>query len=113
MKELLIIFLIINAIFWGMFSHDTHTKFCTEILNRECPDHMTLICLSLLCFIVAIFIAQRDFFQRMFKVGKELVQSGGRVLKASRKLLQNTAGNYKNSTEFAESFEEFVDAALE
>jgi hypothetical protein len=113
MKEFLIGFLIINSIFWGVFSHDTHSKFCTNFFNRECPDHMTLICIALLCFMTAIFISQRDFFQRVFVAGKHLVQSGGRVLQASRKLLSNTAGNYKNSTEFAESFEQFVDAALD
>jgi len=113
MNELFVILLIANAIFWGMFSHDTHMDFCNNILNVKCPEHITLLSISILSFMLAIFIAQKDFFLDMYKSVLNIAQTGGRVLLASKKLIKNTANSYNTPNEFADSFEEFVESALE
>ena len=113
MKELFVIFLIANSLFWGLFPHDVHENFCNNFLNIKCPPHYILLLISFLSFFIAIVIVQKDYFDKIFITTKKVVQTGGRILSASGKLVKSTANNFDNLDEFADSFETFVDAAIE
>lgn len=103
----------VNAIFWGLFPHDVHENFCKNFLNIDCPAHYILLLISFISFIIALVVAQKDYFDKVFLATKKVVQTGGRILSASGRLVKGTANNYENLDEFAESFETFVDAAIE
>ena len=59
----LIVFLVINSIFWGLFSHNSHCNLAKllGIPNNLCPPHWSHILFALICFIIAIILSQRKY----------------------------------------------------
>ncbi len=61
-KKLIIVFFVINALFWSLFSHNTHCKFASYFTN-ECPSHSIHITLGIVSFFIALIIAQYDYIK--------------------------------------------------
>ena len=59
--DFIIIFLIINAIFWGLAPHETHCKAVASLGIQDCPPHWTHLAPGLACFAAAVAIQQRDY----------------------------------------------------
>lgn len=57
----LTVFLVINAIFWGLFCHKSHCKIANLFGVKDCPPHWTHILFGIVCFIIAILIEQRNY----------------------------------------------------
>lgn len=54
----LTLFLIINALFWGLASHKQH---CSLIPMKNCPPHWLHIGIGILCFLGAIYVEQKKY----------------------------------------------------
>jgi|TARA_Y100000389_G_scaffold180760_1_gene195842 hypothetical protein len=65
MNCILLTFLIVNALFWGLFPHEAHCQFVGEItkllnVKFECPEHKIHLLMGLISFAAAIYVAQKD-----------------------------------------------------
>ena len=65
MNCLLLTFLIVNALFWGLFPHDVHCQVVSEItkpfnLNVSCPEHKVHLLIGVLSYVGAVYLAQKD-----------------------------------------------------
>ena len=62
-KNLLIVFLTINALFWGLADHGSHCSLASAMGISNCPSHTVHLIMGLLFFIAAIYVAQNLFFE--------------------------------------------------
>jgi hypothetical protein len=65
MQCLLLTFLILNALFWGLFNHEVHCQVVDEVskvvnLKIECPEHKIHLLIGLISYVAAIYVAQKD-----------------------------------------------------
>ena len=109
MKEFLIIFLLISALFFGLLPHDIHTDVFTKTIGVRTPPHIILITCSIISFSLAIFISQEDYFKTIYNCSKNVAQSGGRIVKATGKLIHSTASNFDSLDDFADTVETMVE----
>ncbi len=66
LKNILVVFFAINAIFWSLFPHTIHCNFAGMFLS-ECPSHGFYLTIGFLSFIIAFIIAQYDYLSKFFK----------------------------------------------
>lgn len=59
LKDLLLVFLITNALFWGLFPHTTHCKMLSYISSMKCPSHNIHLFIGLLSYIGAVYVSQK------------------------------------------------------
>ena len=111
MKEFLVIFFLISALFWGILHRDYHVNIFTKFFNLETPPQILFISISVLCFIAAVFISQEDYFKTIYNCSKNVAQSGGRIVKATSKLISSTANNFESFDDFADTVESMVEGA--
>ena len=67
LKNALIAFLVVNAVFWGLFSHTNHCKVASMIGLATCPPHWIHVwIMGLGSFVLALYISQGDahFFKK-------------------------------------------------
>ena len=57
LKNILFAFLLINALFWGLFEHSIHCKFASYFTNN-CPPHYIHLIIGIVCFTLAVYIKQ-------------------------------------------------------
>jgi hypothetical protein len=65
MNCLLLTFLIVNALFWGLFPHEVHCQLVSEVnkllkLNIECPEHKVHLLIGIICYVGAVYVTQKD-----------------------------------------------------
>lgn len=60
-KNILVAFLAINAIFWGLFPHSDHCAVASLITN-SCLPHSVHVSIGVICFMLAVMIAQQKMF---------------------------------------------------
>jgi hypothetical protein len=65
LKNILVIFMAINALFWSLFPHEYHCKLATMFVT-ECPTHNLHLVLGILSFIIAFVIAQFNYLKTLF-----------------------------------------------
>lgn len=58
---LLVLFLLANAIFWGLYPHATHCKVASVFTSAKCPSHIVHIIIGVLSFVAAVAVAQRNY----------------------------------------------------
>lgn len=58
---LIVIFLLINAIFWGLFSHESHCNLVSMMGVNTCPPHYVHLLMGLGFFIAAIYVKQKAY----------------------------------------------------
>jgi hypothetical protein len=61
-KNLFIVFFIINAIFWSLFPHRSHCEVVAHF-TKECPSHTVHLTFGIISFFVALIIAQYDYLK--------------------------------------------------
>lgn len=56
-KSIFVVFLLLNALFWGLFKHVTHCKFASYFGINNCPEHwIHVFVMGLGSFILALLI---------------------------------------------------------
>lgn len=65
MKTLAVVFFAINALFWGLFPHATHCQ-VASLFTNQCLPHVTHISIGVMCFLIAVAIAQQKWLALMF-----------------------------------------------
>lgn len=59
LKTLLFLFFLLNALFWGLFSHQTHCSVASKFGMDECPPHwFHVYVLGVGSFVIALFLQQ-------------------------------------------------------
>lgn len=61
-KQIIVAFLLVNAIFWGLFPHSIHCKFAS-IFMSYCPPHYAHVSFGVVCFLAAVVISQSKLFK--------------------------------------------------
>ena len=64
---ILLIFFIMNAIFWGLYSHETHCNFISyinEVVGGtiSCPSHKIHLLWGFVCYSISVYISQNIKF---------------------------------------------------
>jgi hypothetical protein len=62
--NLSVIFLLINAVYWGLFPHSAHCAFIKSIGITNCPSHIFHVMFGIVCFLIAIYIRQGNIFNK-------------------------------------------------
>ncbi len=57
LKNIILVFLIINALFWGLFEHTSHCQVMSYVTDKCLPHYIHLI-IGIVCFIGAIYLKQ-------------------------------------------------------
>ena len=65
MKTIILTILIANALFWGLFPHNAHCLFLSNVnkifdLNIKCPEHKIHLFIGILFYIASVYYAQKD-----------------------------------------------------
>jgi len=59
LKNLLVLFFLLNALFWGMASHKQHCKVASSFGMKTCPPHwIHVYVMGLGSFIVSLYLVQ-------------------------------------------------------
>ena len=61
MRNIIVAFLVINAIFWGLFPHSVHCK-VASIITNSCLPHSLHVSIGVIFFMLAVLIAQQKMF---------------------------------------------------
>ena len=64
LKNLLVVFLVVNALFWGLMSHKVHCDF-VALFSNTCPSHTVHLVMGLIAFVLAVIVAQYDYIKFM------------------------------------------------
>lgn len=58
-KNLLVLFFLVNAIFWGLASHKQHCKVASMMGVKKCPPHwIHVYVMGLGSFLVTLYLVQ-------------------------------------------------------
>jgi len=65
MNCILLSFLVINALFWGLFPHSAHCKVLADInkmigMSIKCPSHTVHLIMGIVFFILSVYVAQKE-----------------------------------------------------
>ena len=59
LKNLLVLFFLLNALFWGMASHKQHCKVASVFGMKKCPPHwIHVYVIGLGSFIASLYLVQ-------------------------------------------------------
>lgn len=62
LKNIIVAFLAVNALFWGLFPHSTHCAVASLVTN-SCLPHSVHVTIGLVCFAAAVMIAQYKLYK--------------------------------------------------
>lgn len=65
LKNIIVLFFVVNAIFWGLFSHSQHCSVAASLGVINCPPHLIHLLMGLISFIIAIYVQQREYINSM------------------------------------------------
>jgi len=67
MKNLVVIVLVINALFWGLASHDQHCSVAdwVGLGGDNCPPHYVHLMMGLAFFVAAVYCQQKSYFDKL------------------------------------------------
>jgi len=57
-------FFVVNAIFWALFPHSVHCNMLSELGVSKCPSHVVHVFMGIICFLIAVWIEQGNFFDK-------------------------------------------------
>lgn len=57
----LTVFLLINAIFWGLMSHSQHCNFVASLGVKNCPPHSVHLLMGLVSYLAAMYLEQKEY----------------------------------------------------
>ena len=67
MRTILILFFLLNAIFWGLFPHEKHCAL-VNTFTTNCPPHYIHLLMGVLSFIVAVYLSHKSYVDSMIKM---------------------------------------------
>lgn len=82
LRELLVVFLVVNALFWGLLPHSVHCMVVSRFTTTKCPPHAVHIMLGISCFILAVILAQTEYANELMG-GAQVVASKAVVVAQS------------------------------
>jgi hypothetical protein len=83
-RELLIVFFLVNAVFWGLFPHSSHCRFVSQFTDMRCPPHFVHISIGIISFLVAILLSQQEYVMEMFNDAKDVLIGAGYAVKYAK-----------------------------
>jgi len=63
--QLVVLFLVLNALFWGLGSHSQHCALAGWFGIRQCPPHWVHLTLGVVSFLLAVYLQQLPYFHTM------------------------------------------------
>lgn len=88
-RELLIVFFLLNAVFWALLPHQTHCQFVSQFTDMKCPPHFVHISLGIVFFLLAIFLSQQTYLMEMFNDAKDVLVGAGYAVKYAQEQFQS------------------------
>jgi hypothetical protein len=81
-RQLLVVFFLLNAVFWGLFPHSTHCKTVSQLFGSsvKCPPHIVHLSFGVICFLLAILFAQQEYVISLLKDVKDIMVGAGNVV---------------------------------
>ena len=61
LKNIIVTFLAINAVFWGLFTHSAHCAVASLVTNSCLPHHIH-VTIGVVCFAAAVLVAHPKMF---------------------------------------------------
>lgn len=58
LKTIFAVFLVVNALFWGLGPHSSHCGLAASLGMTTCVPHMYHVMFGVLCFIVTVIVVQ-------------------------------------------------------
>jgi len=91
LRELLVIFFLLNAIFWGLFPHSSHCRIVYQLFgsNVKCPPHIIHISFGVICFLLAILFAQQEYIIDLLKDVKDIMVGAGQAVGYAKEQFQS------------------------
>ena len=73
MNNILLAFLLTNALFWGLFPHSSHCEVLSQFNNLvgtsfKCPSHLVHLLMGLVFFALAIYVKQKKYLDKTFRL---------------------------------------------
>ena len=66
MKMLLIAFLLVNALFWGLGAHTQHCALVNALgMGVNCPPHYVHLMMGLAFFAATVYVQQKPYFDTL------------------------------------------------
>ena len=65
-KKLVVLFFVLNALFWGLANHSQHCSLASMFGMTTCPPHYIHLLMGIVSFVVAVYIQQRDYINKLF-----------------------------------------------
>ena len=68
-NSVLVGFLLINAVFWGLFPHTSHCQFLNSFnrvigSNMKCPSHTIHLLMGIVSYLLALYFSQQKYIHR-------------------------------------------------
>ena len=81
-RQLLVVFFLLNAIFWGLFPHSTHCRTVSQLFGSsvKCPPHIVHLSFGVISFLLAILFAQQEYVMKLFNDVKDIMVGAGSVV---------------------------------
>ena len=64
LRNIAIVVLAVNAVFWGLFPHSVHCKALAMVSTMKCPPHSVHIMTGVVCYFLAVFVSQRKYLMK-------------------------------------------------
>ena len=64
-KNIIVLFFVINGLFWGLASHSQHCNLASVFGMVKCPPHYIHLLMGLISFVIAVYIQQRDYINTL------------------------------------------------
>lgn len=109
MKELLIAFLILNSLFWGLMPHSIHCELVGRFTSAKCPPHIVHLTMGLVCFVLAVIVAQSDYLSQVYNFSLAALQTGGRLTESAFTFLKKSTKKFSGVEDFVSKVETYVD----
>lgn len=64
LKTLIVLFLLVNALFWGLFTHETHCKLALRFVDK-CPPHYVHLLTGIVSFLLLVLYVHYDYIKTL------------------------------------------------
>ena len=61
----ILVFLLVNAVYWGLFPHATHCKLITSLGVSNCPPHWVHLIIGLFSYLTAMWLEQSSYIKTL------------------------------------------------
>lgn len=113
MKEIIVVFLIVNAIFWGLMPHSLHCQLVAKFTSAQCPPHIFHILFGIICFILAAILSQDEYASEVYKTLQSIGQKTVKVVQTAGKLGSVALDAARKNFTSIEDFTNKVDSLIE